>query len=134
MQDLDRGKTLIEFCNKSFGSCNLKVVYHAGFVLFNYLLAYESDSKTKLQQVLEQSLKSIDEALSNTALVDKDTLLSLLLCECRILYKNSEMVTWVEEQFKLFFKETHAELMSRTAIPEVKEAIQDIISMVTLED
>lgn len=84
--------------------------------------------------MLEQSLKSIDEALSNTDLVDKDTLLSLLLCECRILYKNSEMVTWVEEQFKLFFKETHAELMSRNAIPEVKEAIQDIISMVTLED
>ena len=56
----------------------------------------------------------------------------LLLCECRILYKNQDMVTWVEEQFKLFFRETHAELESRTAIPEVKQAIQDLHSMVDL--
>ncbi len=97
MQDLERGKALIDFCNKSFGSCNSKVVYRSALVLFNYLLAYEADSKSTLQQVLEQSLKSIDEALSNNSLVDKDSLLSLLMCECRILYKNSDMVTWVEE-------------------------------------
>lgn len=48
MQDMDRSKTLISFCNKSFASCNAKVVYHSGLVLFNYLLAYEDDSKTKL--------------------------------------------------------------------------------------
>jgi len=45
MQDLERGKALIAFCNKSFASCNAKVVYHAGLVLFNYLMCYEGDSK-----------------------------------------------------------------------------------------
>ena len=134
MQDLERGKALISFCNRSFASCNQKVVYHAALVLFNYLLAYEADSKTKLQQVLEQAFKSIDEALSNAGLTDKDCLLSLLLCECRILYKNQDMVTWVEEQFKLFFKETHSDLSARTAFPEIKEAVQDLFSMVTLEN
>ena len=42
-------------------------------------------------------------------------MLSLLMCECRILYRNQDMVNWVEEQFKLFFKETHAELSNRAA-------------------
>jgi len=60
-------------------------------------------------------------------------MLSLLLCECRILYRNQEMVTWVEEQFKLFFKETHTDLSSRATFPEVKDAIQDLLSMVSLE-
>lgn len=76
-------------------------------------------------------MKSIDEALSNeNAITDKDTLLPLLLCECRILYKNHEMVTWVEEQFKLFFKETHTELEGRTAHSEIKQAVTDLFSMV----
>ena len=43
MQDIGRGKDLIQFCTKSFTSCNPKVVYHAALVLFNYLLAYEAD-------------------------------------------------------------------------------------------
>lgn len=96
-------------------------------------MCYEGDSKTKLQGVLEQSFKSIDEALSSETLADKDTLVALLLSECRILYKNHEMVTWVEEQFKLFFKETHSELLPRSGHAEVKQAIEDLFSMVTLE-
>ena len=53
MQDVDKGKELIAFCNKSFASCNPKVIYHAALVLFNYLMTYESDTKKKLQEVLE---------------------------------------------------------------------------------
>lgn len=78
-------------------------------------------------------MKSIDEAVTSASLSDKDCLLSLLLCECRILYKNEDMVTWVEEQFKLFFKETHSDLETRAQQTEVKEAIQDLFSMVTLD-
>ena len=90
MQDLERGKHLVEFCSNSFASCNPKVVFYAAIVLFNYLLCFEKDSKKDLQANLEQALKSIDEALSDGshASTDKDALLSLLLCECRILYKN----------------------------------------------
>ena len=133
MQSIERGKSLISFCSKSFASCNTQVVLTSAYVLFNYLMTYEADSKSKLQQELEQGLKSIDEALSNQALADKDTMLALLLCECRILYRNNDTVTWVEEQFKLFFKETHTDLSNRAAFPEVKEAVQDLLSMVTLD-
>ena len=135
MQDLERGKNLVEFCSKSFASCNPKVVFYAAIVLFNYLLCYEKDTKKDLQTQLEQAFKSIDEALSSESqtVADKDTVLSLLLCECRILYKNHEMVTWVEEQFKLFFKETHTELDNRTAHPEIKQAVADLFSMVQLD-
>ena len=45
---MERGKALIEFCNKSFSSCNPKVVYHAALVLFNYLLTFEKDTKIEL--------------------------------------------------------------------------------------
>lgn len=48
MQDVERGKALIEFCNMSFASCNSKVVFTAALVLFNYLLAFEGDSKAGL--------------------------------------------------------------------------------------
>lgn len=43
------------------------------------------------------------------------------------------MVNWVEEQFKLFFKETHNDLRNRVSAAEVKEAVDDLLSMVTLD-
>lgn len=88
-------------------SCNEKIVYHAAMVLFNYILCYDSDNKSKLQASLERAMKQIDEALSDANTVDQDTLKALMLCECRILYKNSGMCQWVEDHFKLFFTETH---------------------------
>ena len=80
-------------------------------------------------------MKAIDDALSvPRGINDKDTILSLLVCECRILYRNQDMVTFVEEQFKMFFKETHDEIDNRVAFPEVKQAIEDVKSMVELHD
>lgn len=82
---------------------------------------------------MEVAFKFIDEALANESL-DEDCLSALIMCECRMLYKNHEMVCWVEESFKLFFKETHQKLSERTASSKVKEAITDVLSMVNLED
>lgn len=48
MQNNEKGKDLIEFCSKSFVSCNDKVVYHAALVLFNYIMCYEADVKKEL--------------------------------------------------------------------------------------
>lgn len=88
MQNLDKGNEMIDFCAKSFSSCNEKVVYHAAMVLFNYVLCFESDNKKNLQPALEKAMKQIDEVLGDMDMVDQDTLKALLLCECRILYKN----------------------------------------------
>ena len=52
MQNVEKGNELLEFCTKSFSSCNEKVVYHAALVMFNYMLCYESDNKRDLQETL----------------------------------------------------------------------------------
>lgn len=57
MQSLDKGTEMIDFCTKSFLSCNEKVVYHAAMVLFNYILCFESDNKKSLQPSLEKAMK-----------------------------------------------------------------------------
>ena len=60
-------------------------------------------------------MKNIDELLSNKSIDDKELIMALLLCECRALYTNQTLCTWVEESFKLFFKETHTDLRKRTS-------------------
>ena len=60
--------------------------------------------------------------------------MALLLVECRALYTNATMCTWVEESFKLFFKETHTELKKRAQHEEVKQAVDDLFNMLVLED
>lgn len=83
-------------------------------MLFNYVLCFESDNKKDLQPAFENCFKTIDEALGDINIVDQDTLKAMLLAECRILYKNSNMCSWVEDSFKLFFSETHNEVKKRT--------------------
>lgn len=88
---------LIEFCNTSFKSCNQKVAFHAAVVLFNYLLAFETESKKPYNHILEQSIRSIDEVLRKPEITDKDTLVALILCICRVLFKNHDMCVWTED-------------------------------------
>ena len=52
MENPERATSLVDFCNKSFGSCNHKVAYHSALVLFNYLLAFENKDTTEIQPVL----------------------------------------------------------------------------------
>lgn len=65
MQDLERGRQLVAFCNTSLRSVNVKVQLHTALVLFNYVLCFEKDSKKPLQPLLEATMKGIDEILSN---------------------------------------------------------------------
>jgi hypothetical protein len=60
-------------------------------------------------------------------MVEQDTLKALLLCECRIIYKNSAMVVWLEENFKQVFRETHVDVRKRTQHAAVKEAVGDVV-------
>ena len=78
-------------------------------------------------------MKQIDEVLGDINMVDQDALKALLLCECRILFKNSAMCSWVEDHFKLFFTETHSEVKKRTQFPAVKESADDVLQMVDVE-
>ena len=60
--------------------------------------------------------------------------MALLLVECRALYTNAAMCTWVEESFKLFFKETHTELRKNAQQEDVQQAVDDLFNMLVLED
>lgn len=79
-------------------------------------------------------MKAIDEVLGNIDMVDIDALKALLMCECRILFKNSSMCAWVEDHFKLFFTETHSEVKKRTQHQAVKDAVNDVLIMVDVDD
>ena len=95
-------------------------MFHAALVLFNYLLAFENESKKWAQSLLELAIRGINNNLSKGDLTDKDTLVALLLCECRILFKNHDLTVWLEEQFGEFYQ-VMAALKAREAdlAPEV---------------
>ena len=136
MTDPEKAQALVGFCTKSFSSCNPKVAYFSALVLFNYQLTFENAKKKNMQALYEQAFKAIDEVLNNVELVDKDTLVALLLAQCRLLFKNHDMTVWVETDFKSFFCETHTKLKNgpQGAIAEVGQALQDIYSMVKIEE
>ena len=76
------------------------------------------------------------QVLAKPEITDKDTLVAVLLCECRLLYKNHELCVFVENEFKGPFKQTMSSLEDRALeMPvEVKQAIRDVTNMVNLED
>ena len=137
MADAERAKSLIEFCTRSFSSCNHKIVFHAGLVLFNYLLCFEKEGKKHLQSVLEQAFTALNEVLwKANEEANKDMLIASLMCMCRLMYKNHEMTVWVEQSLKESFKSTISGLKERTAAQpvEVSQAIADVLSMVKLDE
>ena len=116
----------------SMKSSNVKTVLHAALCLFNQLLCFESESKG-LSSELQTAFKAIDTCLNKKNTFDAETLTALLLCECRILYQNLDMCVWVEDQFKLFFLETHQTLKAEAPEVTVSQAVDDVMSMLELE-
>lgn len=107
-------------------------------MLFNQILSLDQfDTSQKVQQMLNEqvhkdAMKAIDTCLNNKG-VEEETLKTLLLSECRILYRNHDMCQWVEDQFNMFFTETHTDLKVRTQDANTKDAIDDVTSMVEFE-
>ena len=115
-----KGAKLIEFCIASMKSINPKVIQHASYLLFNYILCYQGTKKT-LVEYLQKAMKAIDDVLSEVEELpalgkgeDVDATNALLLTECRIMYDNIDLCMWIEEDFKLFFSETHKNLEKST--------------------
>ena len=84
----------MEFCGKSMSSVNSRTVLHAALLLFNHVMFYPNEHKKDMTNDLQVCFKQIDECLNDKNL-DSDTLISLLLCECRILFQNFEMCSWL---------------------------------------
>lgn len=87
MQDENKSTQVLQFCMSSLQSANLKTVQYAAICLFNHLLCFEGD-KTHMNEDLAEALKIILDVLADQTIDDQETLLALVLCECRILFKN----------------------------------------------
>ena len=104
MHNSEKAMALIQFCNQSMQSCNPKVTIHAALVLFNFLLTFENDSKQEYNEELKTSVRTIDGILKQAS--DKDLIVTLSLCLCRLLFKNHDITTFVEKEHRQSFKET----------------------------
>jgi len=82
---------------------------------------------------MQQGLKAINTSINDKELTDQETLLALVLCECRILLSNAEMCKWVEEEFRGEFQQSHQLLCKRVPHQNVREAVVDVLSMLDFE-
>lgn len=74
-------------------------------------------------------MKKIIEVLDDETLVEPTAALALLLCECRILYKNKKLCEFITEKNEDTFKKSHQRLELRVKNQKVKEAIDDVFMM-----
>ncbi len=129
MQGEEASATIVNFCNYSFGSVNPKVVFTAAILLFNHILCFKRD-KSLLNELFEKALVNISEKLADEKLIDSEALSGLLLCECRIVYKNKHTVEFVKDKLEPQFRKNHQNLKTRSPAQGVKEAVNDVILMI----
>lgn len=88
-----------------------KTITAAATCLFNVVLCFNYEKIEVLGEELIHTIRAIDEVLSNQQ--DEEALHSVLLCECRVLYGNHIVTTFVEDKFKNEFSETHTQLKNK---------------------
>jgi hypothetical protein len=97
--------------------------------LFNHLLCIASDEGDRrcLRDDLIKALKAIEDTLSLQSGQEPDTIIALLLCECRILFCDADLV----EAVKLIpsFKQTHEKLVS-SENQTISQAAKDVLDMI----
>lgn len=99
MQGEEASNTILSFCSYSFGSINPKVVFTAAILMFNHILCFKRE-KALLNPELEKALTTITEKLADDKLVDPEALSGLLLCECRIVYQNKNVVEFIKNKLE----------------------------------
>lgn len=62
--------------------------------------------------------------------IDAEALKALLICECRIIYKNKAAWEYITKTIGLPFREGHQALKKRSADKDVKECVNDVLLMV----
>ncbi len=129
MQREDASAAIVNFCNFSFSSVNPKVVFTAAILLINHILCFKLD-KSLLNELFEKALVTISEKLADKKLVDPEALSGLLLCECRIVYKNKHAVEFIKNKLEPQFRKNHQNLKTRISAQVVKEAVNDLLLMI----
>lgn len=95
VSNVDASRNVINFCEFSFGSCNPKVVFTAGVVLFNHLLTYMGDLEA-LTPELFSSMYKICEVIEKNE--DEEARKALLLASTRMLYKNQKLLEKIDRK------------------------------------
>ena len=85
ISNLEPSRSLIHFCEFSLDSCNPKVVFTAGVVLFNHVLTYKGDLATLTNELYSAVMKIVEYLPTVT---DTEAVSALLLAATRSLYKN----------------------------------------------
>jgi hypothetical protein len=84
---------------------------------------------------LKAAMTALVGVVADTAVVDQECLMALILCECRVLYKNHDVCGVIEDgPLRVPFGKAHVQLKMRVEFANVKEAVDDIVSMVDLSD
>jgi len=79
---------------------------------------------------LQESFKAILEALEKPILKDQnDAQLSLILCECRLVYSNPEMFKWVKDNYTKHVFELHTKIRTEAKSEELRNAVTDLFSL-----
>ena len=106
MQGDEVSRDLIDFCLFSFDSANPRVVYHAAVLLFNHVLCWKRDMSL-LKVPLERAIDKICTYIGEPENKDLEALLSLVICECRIVYNNKDIYEYITQKYESAFKKAH---------------------------
>ena len=125
MSQLEPARQIINFCQYSIDSCNSKVIFTAGVVLFNHLLSYKGNIKELTPELFSLVMKITDNISKNG---DQESISALLLAQTRALYKNQDLLDKVME-VKDKFVAQNKQVMASTNFDEVKKGISDLLSL-----
>ena len=137
---LENVQPIIEFCTTAFGSCNAKVVSYGATLLFNMLVCYDNNKATntsskeeELEPVMKEALKEIIEIIGEKRMQpclgtgeNEGVLYALLMCECRLLFENDALCSWVEKKYARQFSSVHDELKDLCSEKRTLDAIEDV--------
>lgn len=76
----------------------------------------------------------MDDCLHSETLTEKDAQMAILKAQCRTLYKNVEMCSWLEDIYGKRIKDTVDEIYMKTDQRDLKNWIEDLITMAQLEE
>mmetsp|Transcript_31610 Transcript_31610/g.48342 ORF Transcript_31610/g.48342 Transcript_31610/m.48342 type:complete len:145 (-) Transcript_31610:32-466(-) len=126
--DVQPSSELLQFAEYSLTSKNPKTLFTTGVIIFNQALAFKGSLKEMNKHYLNY-LQAVSEQLDHIA-NDAEALTAVLLSECRILYKNKELVDLISEDQKIKWTKAHSIAKIKTKDASSKEAVEDFLSLI----
>ena len=133
MKETEYSETLIRFCQYSLTSADTAIVTLSSQVLNNHLCQFKGDLKHITPHVREFQLELLKLLPKIT---DRDTLYTVLVVECRIIYKNRtilDQILYEDEAQKKQFVDVHTAVRVNTEDIQILEVLEDLFSLIGQE-